>query len=77
MSIVLCECATWSLALKKEHRLRVFENRALKTTLGPKSDEVAAEWRKLHNYPGDQFEKNEMGGTCNTYGGRGEVHTGI
>jgi hypothetical protein len=64
----LCECETWSLAPKKEGKLRVFENRALKRILGPKRDEVAAVWRKLHNYLGDQIEKNEMGGTCSTYG---------
>jgi hypothetical protein len=30
-------------------RLRVFENRALRSVFGPKSDEVTGEWRKLHN----------------------------
>jgi hypothetical protein len=33
----------------EEHRLRVFENRLLRKTFGPKRDEVAGEWRKLHN----------------------------
>jgi len=64
----LCECITWSLTPKKERKLRVFENKALKRILGPKRDEVAAEWRKLHNYSGDHIQKNEMGGTCSTYG---------
>jgi hypothetical protein len=40
---------TWSLTLRKEHRLRVFENRVLRRIFGPKRDEVIAEWRKLHN----------------------------
>jgi hypothetical protein len=34
---------------KKEHRLRVFENRVLRRIFGPKRDEVTGEWRKLHN----------------------------
>jgi hypothetical protein len=42
-------CGTWSLTLKEEHRLKVFENRALKIILGPKRNEVTGEWRKLHN----------------------------
>jgi hypothetical protein len=35
--------------LREEHRLRVFENRALRRIFGPKRDEVTGEWRKLHN----------------------------
>jgi hypothetical protein len=35
--------------LRKERRLRVFENMVLRTTFGPKRDEVTGEWRKLHN----------------------------
>ena len=42
-------CETWSLILKEERRLRVFENRALRGIFGPKGDEVSREWRKLHN----------------------------
>jgi hypothetical protein len=37
------------MGLKKEHRLRVFENRVLRRIFGPKRDEVTGEWRKLHN----------------------------
>jgi hypothetical protein len=40
---------TWSLILKEERRLRVFENRVLRRISGPKRDEVTGEWRKLHN----------------------------
>ena len=47
--VVLCGCETWSLTLRKECRLRVFENRMLRRVLGPKRDEVTGEWRKLHN----------------------------
>jgi hypothetical protein len=47
--VVLCGCETWSLTLREEHRLRVFENRVLRRICGPKRDEVTGEWRKLHN----------------------------
>jgi hypothetical protein len=42
-------CKTWSLTLKEERRLRVFESRVLRRIFGPKRDEVTGEWRKLHN----------------------------
>jgi hypothetical protein len=42
-------CETWSLTLREEHRLRVFENRVLRRIFGPKWDEVTGEWRKMHN----------------------------
>jgi len=47
--IILYGCETWSLTLREERRLRVFENRVLKKVFGPKRDEVTGEWRKLHN----------------------------
>jgi len=49
LPVVLYRCETWSLTLREEHRLRVFQNRVLRRTLGPKRDEVTGEWRKLHN----------------------------
>jgi len=42
-------CETWSLTLREERRLRVFENRVLRRIFGSKRDEVTGEWRKLHN----------------------------
>jgi hypothetical protein len=42
-------CETWSVTLREEHRLRVFENRVLRRISGPKRDEVTEEWRKLHS----------------------------
>jgi hypothetical protein len=42
-------CETWSLTLREEHRLRVFENRVLRRIFGPTRDEVTGDWRKLHN----------------------------
>jgi hypothetical protein len=42
-------CATWSLTLREECRLRVFQNKVLRRIFGPRGDEVTGEWRKLHN----------------------------
>ena len=42
-------CETWSLILREEVRLRVFENRVLRRIFGTKRDEVTGEWGKLHN----------------------------
>jgi hypothetical protein len=47
--VVLYGCETWSLKLREEHRLKVFENRVLRRIFGPKKDVVTGEWRKLHN----------------------------
>ena len=49
LPVVLYGCETWSLTLRDERRLRVFENRVLRRLFGPKRDEVTGEWRKLHN----------------------------
>jgi hypothetical protein len=46
---VLRGCETWSLTLREEHRLRVFENRMLRRIFGSKRDEVMGGWRKPHN----------------------------
>jgi hypothetical protein len=48
LPVVLYGCETWSLTLRDEHKLRVFENRVLRI-FGPKRDEVTGGWRKLHN----------------------------
>ena len=48
LPVVLYGCETWSLTLREESRLRVFENRVLRRIFGPKRDEVTWEWRKLH-----------------------------
>jgi hypothetical protein len=47
--MLLYGCEIWSLALREEHRLRVFENRVLRRIFGLKRDEVIGGWRKLHN----------------------------
>jgi hypothetical protein len=49
LPVVLYGCETWSLTLREEHRVRMFENRELRRIFGPKRDEVTGEWRKLHN----------------------------
>jgi hypothetical protein len=49
LPVVLYGCETWSLTLREEHRLRVFENRVLRGIFGPKRDEIRGELRKLHN----------------------------
>jgi hypothetical protein len=49
LPVVLYGCEILSLTLREEHRLRVFENRVLRRIFGPKRDEVAGLWRKLHN----------------------------
>jgi hypothetical protein len=42
-------CGTWSVSLREEHRLGVFENRVLKEMFHPERVEVRGDWRKLHN----------------------------
>jgi hypothetical protein len=49
LPVVLYGCETWSLTLREERRLRVFENRVLRRVFGPKKNEVTGECRKLHN----------------------------
>jgi len=49
LPFVLYGCETWSLTLRDERRLRVFENRLLRRIFRPRRDEVTGEWRKLHN----------------------------
>jgi hypothetical protein len=48
LPVVLYGCETWSLTLREEHGLRVFENRVLRRIFGPKREEDGS-WRKLHN----------------------------
>jgi hypothetical protein len=74
-------CETWSLTLREEHKLRVFDNRVLRRIFGPKRDEVTGEWRKLHNEElhnlyspqipsgrSGQVKANEVGDACGTHG---------
>ena len=43
LPVVLCGCEAWSLTLREEHRLKVFENRVLRRIFGPKRDGVTGE----------------------------------
>jgi hypothetical protein len=47
LTVVLCGCETWSLTLREEHKLRVFENMVLRRIFGRKKDGVKGGWRKL------------------------------
>ncbi|KAJ4428164.1 hypothetical protein ANN_24179, partial [Periplaneta americana] len=49
LPVVLYGCETWTLTLREEQRLRVFENKVLRKIFGTKRNEVTGEWRKLHN----------------------------
>jgi len=49
LPVVLHGCETWSLTLKEDRRQRVFENRVVRRIFGTKRDEVAREWRKVHD----------------------------
>jgi hypothetical protein len=49
LPVVLYVCETWSVTLREEQRLRVFENRVLRRIFGPKRDEATGELRTLHN----------------------------
>ncbi|KAJ4446810.1 hypothetical protein ANN_13508 [Periplaneta americana] len=64
LPVVLYGCEAWTLTLREEQRLRVFENKVLRKIFGAKRDEVIGEWRKLHNaelhvlYPSPDIIRN-------------------
>jgi len=77
LPVVLYGCETWSLTLREERRLRVFDIRVLMRIIGPRSNEVTREWRKLHQeelnylysskyFSGDKIKNNVMGEACST-----------
>jgi len=49
LPVVLYGCETWSLTLREERKLRVFESMVLRRIFGPRRDEVTGEWKRLHN----------------------------
>jgi hypothetical protein len=85
LPVVLYGCETWSLTMREECRMSIFENRVLRRIFGPKRDEVTGEWRRLHNeelyavYSSPNIirvvKNTEMGKACSTYGG--EVQIGV
>jgi hypothetical protein len=49
LPVVLYECETWSLTVREEYKLRVFENKFLRRIFGPKRDGVTGGWGKVYN----------------------------
>ena len=49
LPVVLYGCETWSLTLREQRKLRVFENKGVMRIFGPRRDEITEEWRRLHN----------------------------
>jgi len=49
LPVVLYGCEAWSMTLREERKLRVFENMVLRRIFGPRRDEVMGEWRRLRN----------------------------
>jgi len=49
LPVALSGCETWSLTLREERKLRVFENIVLRRIFLPRREEVTEEWRRLHN----------------------------
>ena len=49
LPVVLYGSETWSLTMREERKLRVFENMVLRRIFGPRRDEVTGEWRRLRN----------------------------
>jgi hypothetical protein len=49
LPVVLYECENWTLTLREEHRLRIFEKRVLRRIYGTKRVEIIEGWRKLRN----------------------------
>ena len=79
LPVVVHGCKTWSVTLREELRLRVFENMVLRRIFGPRRDEVTGEWRKQHNELNDLYSlpnisrviksRRKMEGICSAYGG--------
>jgi len=60
LPVVLYGCETWSLTLREESSLRVFDNRVLRRVFGPKRDEVTGERRKLHSVEFNLIKPNDI-----------------
>jgi len=48
LPVELYGCETWSLTMREELGLRLFENRVLRRIFGAKNDEMR-KWKKIHN----------------------------
>ena len=49
LPVLFYGCEAWSLTLRVERKLRMFENMVLRRIFGPRGDEITGEWRRLHN----------------------------
>jgi hypothetical protein len=49
LPVVWYGCETWSLTMRQEYTLTVFENRVLMRIFGIKGYEAISDWRRLHN----------------------------
>ena len=49
LPVVLYGCETWSLTLREERKVKLFENMVLRRIFGPRRDDVTGKWRRLHN----------------------------
>ena len=78
LPVVLYGCETWSLTLREERRLKVFENRVLRGIFGLNRDEVTEEWRKLHNEElNDLYCSPNIVRVIKSHMGRGGAYTGF
>ena len=64
LPVVLYGCEAWSLTLREERKLRVFENMVLRRIFGPRRDEVMGEWRRLHNEELSDLYSSPIRATC-------------
>jgi hypothetical protein len=80
LPVVLYGIKTWSVTLRKERRLRVFENKVLRRIFEPKKEEVTWESRRLQNEELNHLYSSRkiirsinsiriMDEACSTYGG--------
>jgi hypothetical protein len=47
LPVVVYECVTWSVTLREEHGLRVFENRVQRRVFGSNREQIRGGWREL------------------------------
>jgi hypothetical protein len=84
LPLVFYGCETWCLTLRDEDGLKVFENKVLRGTFGPKGYGIIGGWRKLHNEelhysyssPNMTIKEDEMGRACSMHGIR-VLHIGF
>jgi hypothetical protein len=83
LPLILYGCETWSLTLREEYRLRVFENRVLRRIFGPKRDKVTGGGENciMRSFitcacakynSNDQVKDDDMDKACSTNGGEKE-----